>query len=155
MASSAKRSSKQAEMGSAEATASATRRSTSSPSQRSDLSRRGESLVAALLIERGFEILGRNVRVGRLELDVIARQRSLIVVCEVRSRRSAHPVFPAETIVGKKLNRVRRATALWLRRERLGKVRVRIDAAAVVFDGPNGEPRVEYYENVSFPLRSG
>jgi len=105
------------------------------------------------LEQHGFRICGRNVRVGRLELDVIARQGSLVVVCEVRSRTSARPVFPAETISGKKLARVRRATATWLRREKLGRVHARIDAAAVVFDGPGGEPRVEYYENVSFPLR--
>ena len=42
---------------------------------------------------------------------------------------------------------------MWLRREKLGRVHARIDAAAVVFDGPGGEPRIEYYENVSFPLR--
>ena len=93
------------------------------------------------------------MRVGRLELDVIARRGHLIVVCEVRSRTNANPVHPAETIDRKKLERVRRATAMWLRREKLGKVTARIDAAAVVFDGPQEEPRVEYYENVSFPLR--
>jgi putative endonuclease len=110
-------------------------------------------LVAAWLEERGFEICGRNVRVGRLELDVIARRGSLLVVCEVRSRRSARPVFPAETIGPQKLARVRRATAMWLRQQKLGPVRARIDAAAVVFDGPGGTPRIEYYENVSFPFR--
>lgn len=103
--------------------------------------------------ERGFTICGRNVRVGRLELDVIARRGTLIVVCEVRSRRHARPVFPAETIGRKKLARVRRATAMWLRKQKLGRVHARIDAAAVVFDGPDGAPRIEYYENVSFPLR--
>ncbi len=106
------------------------------------------------MTERGFTIIGRNVRIGRLELDVIARHGSLVVVCEVRSRRSARPVFPAETIRGEKLNRVRRATALWLRQEKLGRVQARIDAAAVVFDGRAGEPCIEYYENVSFPYRS-
>jgi putative endonuclease len=106
-----------------------------------------------LLEERGFEICGRNVRVGRLELDVIARRGALIVVCEVRSRSSARPVFPAETLSGKKLARVRRATAIWLRQQKLGRVHARIDAAAVLFDGPAGEPRIEYYENVSFPFR--
>jgi putative endonuclease len=106
------------------------------------------------LTERGFTIIGRNVRMGRLELDVIARHGSLVVVCEVRSRRRARPVFPAETIRGEKLNRVRRATALWLRREKLGRVQARIDAAAVTFDGPEGKPRIEYYENISFPYRS-
>ena len=84
---------------------------------------------------------------------MIARRGPLVVICEVRSRRSAHPVFPSETIRGDKLARIRRATALWLRREKLGHVRVRIDAAAVLFDGPQGEPRIEYYENVSFPMR--
>jgi len=134
--------------------AAATASETHSPSRhRCDLARRGEELVASLLEQRGFEICGRNVRVGRLELDVIARRGMLVVVCEVRSRAKARPVFPAETIRGKKLARVRRATAVWLRAQRLGPVRTRIDAAAVVFDGPGGEPRIEYYENISFPMR--
>lgn len=136
--------------GCGEATAFATRSSTNSKAK---LARRAEALVASLLEKRGFEICGRNVRVGRLELDVVARRGGLIVVCEVRSRRSARPVFPAETISGKKLARVRRATAIWLRQQKLGRVQARIDAAAVLFDGPAGEPRIEYYENVSFPLR--
>jgi len=125
----------------------------SSSRHRSDLARRGEALVASLLEDRGFSIHGRNVRVGRLELDVIAQRGALVVVCEVRSRASASPVHPAVTIDRKKLERVRRATAIWLRRQKLGHVRARIDAAAVVFDEPRGEPRIEYYENVSFPLR--
>jgi Holliday junction resolvase-like predicted endonuclease len=77
----------------------------------------------------------------------------LVVVCEVRSRTNADPVHPAETIDRKKLERVRRATAMWLRREKLGRVRARIDAAAVVFGGSGEEPTIEYYENVSFPMR--
>ncbi|MGB5267012.1 MAG: YraN family protein [Polyangiales bacterium] len=150
MGSSATKFSKRAATGSEGATASATRCSTSS---RAELARRGEAVVASLLEGRGFEICGRNVRVGRLELDVIARRGALVVVCEVRSRSSARPVFPAETIRGKKIARVRRATAIWLRQQKLGRVQARIDAAAVVFDGPGGEPRIEYYENVSFPFR--
>ena len=101
---------------------------------------------------QGFAICGRNVRVGRFELDVIARRDALIVVCEVRSRRRARPVFPAETIGPGKLARIRRATAMWLRDQKLGRVHARIDAAAVVFE-PGSEPHIEYYENVSFPLR--
>ena len=76
-----------------------------------------------------------------------------MVVCEVRSRRRGRPVHPAETITRAKLARVRRATAMWLRQQKLGRVNARIDAAAVLYDGPQGEPRIEYYENVSFPLR--
>ncbi|MEM7436850.1 MAG: YraN family protein [Myxococcota bacterium] len=140
-------------MASAAATASETQSSqpNRTPTRR-ELARRGETLVAARLTQQGFSIVGQNVQVGRLELDLIARRGSLIVVCEVRSRRSARPVFPADTIVGEKLNRIRRATALWLREQRLGRVRVRIDAAAVVFANP-AAPEVHYYENISFPYR--
>jgi putative endonuclease len=147
-ASPAKEISRQAATESREAIASAR----SSPQHRSDLARRGEALVASLLEERGFSIYGRNVRVGRLELDVIAQRGTLVVVCEVRSRTTANPVHPAATIDRKKLERVRRATAIWLRRQKLGHVHARIDAAAVVFDQPREEPRIEYYENVSFPM---
>lgn len=84
---------------------------------------------------------------------MIARRGSLLVVCEVRSRRRARPVFPAETIGHAKLTRIRRATAIWLREQELGRVHARIDAAAVVFDTPDGKPQIEYYENVSFPFR--
>ncbi|MEM7139288.1 MAG: YraN family protein [Myxococcota bacterium] len=140
-------------MASEVATASATQSSRPSPTPtRRELARRGEELVASRLAQQGFRIIGQNVQVGRLELDLIARRDSLIVVCEVRSRRSARPVFPADTIVGEKLNRIRRATALWLRTQRLGRVRVRIDAAAVVFADPSA-PEVHYYENISFPYR--
>jgi len=120
---------------------------------RCELARRGEALVAALLERRGFTICGRNVRVGRLELDIIAKRGALIVVREVRSRSRARPVFPAETIGPDKLARIRRATAMWLRQEKLGRVRARIDAAAVVFESTSGEPQIEYYENASFPMR--
>ncbi len=41
---------------------------------------------------------------------------------------------------------------MWLRDQKLGRVHARIDAAAVVFE-PGSEPHIEYYENVSFPLR--
>ena len=84
---------------------------------------------------------------------MIARQIIWVVYTSFPYCRCNPPVFPSETIGGKKLARVRRATAMWLRRAKLGRVHARIDAAAVVFDGPGGEPRVEYYENVSFPFR--
>lgn len=106
--------------------------------------RRAEALIASHLEEQGYAILGRNVRVGRLELDVIARRGDLVVVCEVRSRRTDAWVMPAETVDQRKIARIRRATARWLSEQRLGGVDVRFDVASVVLEDP---PRVEYYED--------
>lgn len=111
---------------------------------RAELGRRAESLVCERLERFGFVVVARNARVGRLEIDVIAKRRKLVVFCEVRARTSDRLMSPAHTIDAHKVARVRRAAAQWLRESKLSGVDVRFDAAAVVFDGPEG--RIEYYE---------
>ena len=111
---------------------------------RGETGRDAEALVAAKLASQGFAILGRNVRIGRLELDVIARRGGLVVICEVRSRRSAGIAEPWQTIDRAKIARIRRATAQWLGQNQLGGVAVRFDAASVVFD--RDPPRIDYFE---------
>lgn len=109
--------------------------------------REAESLVAKRLASEGFEIIGRNVRVGRLELDILGRRRDLLVVCEVRSRASRSPVHPAETIDRRKIERIRRATAQWLAQNRPAPRQLRFDAAAVLFDESGAVARIDYYED--------
>lgn len=112
---------------------------------RSETGRDAEALVAKRLEDQGFTILGRNVRVGRLELDIIARRASIVVVCEVRARAHARFLEPVATIDRAKVERVRRAAAEWLTTANLRGVYVRFDAASVVFD--RDPPRMEYYED--------
>lgn len=112
---------------------------------RAETGRLGEEIVADYLVREGYEIVGRNVRVGRLELDIIARLGSLIVVCEVRSRRRAGTVHPSLTFDRAKRGRVRRAAAAWLAQTRPKRSGVRFDAAAVVLEGPEGAPVIDYY----------
>jgi putative endonuclease len=114
------------------------------PAARAELGRAAEQRVSELLSQRGFHILGRNVRLGRLELDIIARRGDLLVFCEVRARSHDRFVAPAATMDAAKIARVRRAAAAWLREHRPGAVDVRFDVAAVIYDTPAG--RVEYYE---------
>lgn len=115
--------------------------------RRQETGRLGEEAVAAWLERRRYRIVARNVRVGRLELDIIAQLGGLLVFCEVRSRRSARLVHPAETFDHAKRQRIRRAAALWLEREQPRRSGVRFDAATVVFDGPGDSARIEYYED--------
>jgi len=99
------------------------------------------------MIDRGYVIVCRNERVGRLEIDIIARTGATLVFCEVRARRTDRWGSPAESIAGDKANRIRRAAAGWLAEHKPRTSRIRFDAAAVVMEGANGEPEVTYYEN--------
>ncbi len=117
-------------------------------SKRSELGARAEALVETHLSARGFSILGKNVRVGRRELDLVARRAGLIVVCEVRARSRADFVSPLATIDARKIRLVREAASIYLRSKGLGRFAIRFDAAAVIFDVPEG--RIEDYVEDAF-----
>jgi putative endonuclease len=116
------------------------------------LGRRAESAVADYLVTQGFAILARNLRLGPLELDLVARCRDLAVVVEVRTRACSSLEGPFASIgTAKRQRLVRAVERLW--HERLVAMpaveRVRIDAAAVTFD--RGQTRVEYVKGAIAP----
>lgn len=109
------------------------------------LGARAEDVVAAYLAAQGLEIVARNARVGKLEIDVIARDGPVIAVIEVRTRGAGSYVRALDSVDAGKRARVRRAGAqLWRARfSRLAGVeRMRFDVASVTFV-PEGEPIVE------------
>lgn len=100
--------------------------------------RRAEAAVADYLRADGFSILAQNVRLGALEIDLVARRGPLVVVVEVRVRDVGSFEGPLASITPKKRARIVAASErLW--RERLSPLpdveRFRIDVAAVRFDG--------------------
>lgn len=103
---------------------------------RRELGLRAELAVAEFLFANGFCVLARNMRLGPLELDVVARKGPLVVVVEVRTRSRGGLVGPFQSITKAKRERIIRGVdRLW--RTSLcadaGISRVRIDAAAVIF----------------------
>jgi putative endonuclease len=101
-----------------------------------------EAAVAAALVADGFSIVARNLRLGRLELDIVARQGALIVVVEVRSRGPGARTTGFGSISASKRDRLRRAARrLW--RDRYvadpSVQRLRLDAASVTFEGEQAQ----------------
>lgn len=109
---------------------------------------RAEQLVANLLEDRGFRVLGRNVRLGHLEVDIVARDGDLAVMVEVRARGRGAFERPLQSLASskKRMHLLNAADRLW--RIYLSRVpgirRFRIDAAAV--DLREEPPIVHYVE---------
>jgi putative endonuclease len=90
-------------------------------------------------------VVATNLRVGKLEIDIVARDGPVIVVVEVRSRGSSSWTSGFGSIDAKKRARVRRAgERLWQRRYKSDSTveRMRFDAASVTFSSEG--TRVEY-----------
>ena len=106
--------------------------------------------MARDLERQGWSILATNLRLGRLELDIVARDGDTIIVVEVRHRGAGAWQTGLESVVPAKVKRVRAAgERLWrerfLRDARVN--RMRFDVAVVTFD-VDGEARIEYARGV-------
>lgn len=116
------------------------------PSNSKEAGKSAEQAVAEYLEMQGLELLGRNVRVGRFEVDLIAREGPVIAIVEVRTRALNAYQRGLDSITREKQARVRKAgERLW--RERFSKntalERMRFDAASVVFS-PEGDVQMDY-----------
>jgi putative endonuclease len=114
---------------------------------RTESGSQGEEAVAEFLGRQGYQIVARNLRIGHLELDIVARKGPVIAIVEVRTRGPGSWTTGFGSLNATKRLRIRRAgERLWQRRYKHDESveRLRFDAASVTF-GPDG-PVVEYVE---------
>jgi len=91
----------------------------------------GEDLAAAWYVRHGYDFVARNWRCRSGEIDLIARRGRLMVVCEVKARRT-DAYGPAAAAVGPaKQQRLRRLAAEWLATTGVRGVEVRFDVIAI------------------------
>ena len=82
------------------------------PVQRAETGRMAEELAARSLTRSGWVILSRNLRIGRLEIDLLARDLGgELVAVEVRRRTYVGAATPAELLGARKLRALRRQRA--------------------------------------------
>jgi putative endonuclease len=106
------------------------------------LGQRAEDAVAGYLERAGFSIVARNLRLGRLELDIVARRAELVLVVEVRTRGVGAWTTGLGSLSHAKRLRIRRAgQRLWRDRYKTDPSveRLRFDAASVRFDGERAD----------------
>ena len=122
------------------------RRGTGGP-VRAALGAFGEDLAARHLVTAGMSILDRNWHCDIGEIDLVARDGDVLVVCEVKTRRGAGFGSPAEAVTWRKATRLRRLAARWVAEHPVTPAEIRIDVVAVMVAGGEG-PQVEHLVGV-------
>lgn len=119
--------------------------------RRTDARRTGdaaEDLVVHRLETAGWSVLGRNVRVGRAELDIVAVDpgpSASLVVIEVRWRRRRDYGIAEETVDHRKRVRVRAAAYGLLDRGGWPHLPLRFDIVVVEPAPRGGKPIVRHH----------
>lgn len=112
-----------------------------------DLGKLGESLAADYLERRGFRVVDFNWRCPRGEIDLVAFDGEILVIAEVKARRSLRYGHPFEAITEVKLNRLRTLAVLWARHHGFLSSALRIDAVSVLLL-PGEEPKIEHLRGI-------
>ena len=119
------------------------------------LGRWGELEAAAFLRRKGWKILARNVRYGgRLELDLVARQRNpdTLVFVEVKTSESERFGRPWSRVDAVKRKTMAKAAWRYLKRVRRGASLRRFDVVEVVGRMDAREPpTIRHIENAFQP----
>ena len=105
------------------------------PIDRQERGRIGERVAIALLRRTGYEILEQNVRCGRVELDIVARDGITLVFVEVKARWSDGYGAPEEAITPSKRRNLLSAAGQYLRTRNLDDQDWRVDVLALRLRG--------------------
>jgi len=112
-----------------------------------DLGIRGEDLAAAFLEGKGYDILHRNYRYLKAEIDILARKENLLAVVEVKSRKSEDFEPIAGTVGRKKITKLVQAADHFVIHSD-EDLEVRFDIITVYFK--SGEPEITHIENAFY-----
>ena len=98
----------------------------------------GEQLACDHLASRGYEIVARNWRCPRGEIDIVARDGACWAFVEVKTRRGREAGLPEDAITRGKVARLVELAQTYQAEYALGEIDWRIDLVAVEL-GPRGE----------------
>ncbi len=100
------------------------------------LGRSGEDAAVRLLEEHGYTMLARNVRLPGGEIDVIAKDRDVIVFVEVKTRANKRFGSALAAVDARKRRTLRALAADWLQ---IAAPRARARFDVVTVDGGRAE----------------
>lgn len=109
----------------------------------------GEQHACRYLQEQGYEVLERNWRSGRHEVDIIARTGRYLVFVEVKTRTSDQYGQPEEAVKkGKRGKLIKAANAYVLA---IGTdLALRFDIVSVILH-PSGKPYIHHIPDAFYP----
>jgi len=114
-----------------------------------ELGKLGETIAANILIEKGYSILERNWKFGKIEIDLIASFEEIIVFVEVKTRENNYVGEPWEAVTISKQKRIVKAAHQYLVSHDEDR-EVRFDIISIIHNAKYQQ--IEHLEEAFYPL---
>jgi putative endonuclease len=114
-----------------------------------ELGKIGEVMAANFLQSKGFDVLDRNWRFGRIELDIIAQFEEQIVFVEVKTRENRFLGEPWQAVTPAKQRRIIKAANAYLVENEID-LEARFDIVSIVCNSKVEE--IEHLEEAFYAM---
>lgn len=111
-----------------------------------NIGKSGENIAVGYLIDRGYKIIQRNFRVPRGEIDIVAKDKDILVFVEVKNFSYRNFYLPMYSISERKKRMIRRTAEEYLYRNDIMNNDCRFDFVFIYLDEKN-ERRIELIKN--------
>lgn len=115
--------------------------------QHNELGKKGEQLAVDFLIENSYDIVERNYRFDKAEVDIIAQKDDILAIVEVKTRSSIDFGNPQDFVKPKQIKNLVKAVDEYVTENDLD-VEVRFDIIAIVKE--NKTYNIEHLENAFY-----
>ena len=112
-----------------------------------ELGKKGEQLAVDFLLKNGYDIVERNYRFDKAEVDIIARKEDILAIVEVKTRSTTDFGNPEDFVKPKQIKNLVKAVDEYVNENNLD-VEVRFDIIAIVKNGKNYE--IEHIEDAFY-----
>jgi len=110
---------------------------------------RGEEIAVNHLKSKGYKILNRNWRSGKLEIDIVTQIQDFIVFVEVKTRSRKDFDLPKDLFTVGQQKRIVNASHDYILSNDID-LEARFDLIIIVLDNPNSE-MIEHIEEAFYP----
>ncbi len=106
----------------------------------------GEDIATEFLMRKGYSIIERNYRYGNGEIDIIARDKDILVFVEVKSRHSLKFGHPLEGISKSKVSQIKKIAFSYLYDKEITDIQCRFDVIGIL-KPQGGKAEITHLEN--------
>ncbi|MEY8869476.1 YraN family protein [Meridianimaribacter flavus] len=115
--------------------------------QHNELGKKGEQLAVDFLLQNHYEIVERNYRFDKAEVDIIAQKGDILAIIEVKTRSTTDFGNPQDFVKPKQIKNLVKAVDEYVTVNGL-EVEVRFDIIAIVKN--EKDYMIEHLENAFF-----
>ena len=108
------------------------------------LGKDGEEIAAVFLKKKGLRIIEKNYRTAFGEIDIIAKDRGILVFVEVKARSDMQFGYPFEAVNPKKREKIRKVALCYLKKYKK-ELPARFDVLSITRD--KGEVTIEHIQD--------